>query len=68
MLIILVSIVGLVIEWQDLMFNTIIFLSLILYFIARRKRIKIDNKKEKIIMLSAFSLMIVISIIQRDMS
>lgn len=67
-LLILVSIIWLVIEWQNMFFNVIIFLSLIWYFIAKRKRIKIDNKKERIIMIWAFLLMIIITIIQRDMS
>lgn len=67
-LLIVVGTLGLMIEWQDVVFSSILALSVVLCIIAKRKRIILSPSLQNTYMLIAFVFMLVLSAIYRDMS
>ena len=60
--------IWLIIEWQDVVLTATLIWSIIICIFLQRKRIKLNNKKEKIIMIFLFICMLFLSLLKWDMS
>lgn len=67
-LLIIVGSIWLVIEWQDMVLNSILILSVILCLYLKKKYKFLTEKSQKTYMIVSFMFMILLSFINRDMS